>query len=168
MHSENVERRSHTFDGKRYEIILPDVISASNLNTETIGCFGALVGGLGAALPILTGLQTGSGATAALEAFASLLQKTDSQRVNEIFREAVGLGKLSCDGREIHEKSQYLLHFGQVENRKALYPVSAWALWECVRDFFPAWGALLSKIGNTSGRWGKESPSPKDGQKTTG
>ena len=169
MQTDNVNRRTFTFEGRTYEIILPNVFDSLDLCTEfsvhiaphMAGLIGALGGQVGAGLDM-------AALMAAMIQGLQGLSRINPQKANELLLTAARLGKLSCDRKEISGKAEFELYFGQVENRKAIYPVCAWALWEGVRDFFPKWGDFISRIGSMNLKGATESPSPKTGPGTIG
>lgn len=120
-----LEKREKTVGGMNYSILLPPPTRSMSLCSEAAVLFGPIIGGLSA--------QAASGGW---ELFSILMRSVEPGALDRILMRAVMEGKLTVDGTPICDQTTFDLHF--TEFRSNLYPVCFWALWESVKDFFPA------------------------------
>lgn len=145
-----MEKREKTINGRSYQMLLPAVRQSMPLCPR----FTALVGPTFGVL----GLNADRGGW---EVFASVLQGLDPTKADALLMDAVRISNLCFNGQQISDDLNFERHFSQY--RGDVYPVCVWALWECVRDFFPQWADFLQKIKSVVA-----SLSPTDGPTTTG
>lgn len=147
-----MERRDTQINDNAYAIILPPVRKAMPLCTQVAVLIGPALGTLG------QDAQKGG-----MEKFAIALQSVDPDKLDALFMRAISISKLCCNSRPISEEIDFERHFSS--NRRDVYHVSAWTLWECVKDFFPQLGNFTQQF---KAKFDKEFQSPPDGQTTTG
>ena len=146
-------RRDHDIEGRLYSIMLPSVRSAMSLCSATTVLVGPVIGTLG--------VDVAEGGWGKL---TTALQSVDPKKLDELLMLAVRESSLCYRGELISSPMDFDRHFD--EFRQDVFPVCIWALWECVRDFFPQLGTFAQKA--TEMMKTKESPSPENGPKTTG
>lgn len=147
-----MERRDTQINDKTYSILTPQVKKAMPLCTHTAVLLGPLLGMLGKDVN-----QNG------LEKFATALQSVDPEKVDALFTRAVSISKLCCNNQPISDDIDFERHFS--EHRSEVYQVCIWALWSCVKDFFPKLGNLDQKVQDAMDKGFKSQPA---GQTTTG
>ncbi len=147
----NTLRRDTVVNEKMYSILLPTPRQAMPLCTKLAVLFGALI-------PTLIKDAKAGG----MAAFGEALKAVDPVAIDNAFMEAVSISHLCVNNAPISTVMEFDKHFSNYRNE--VYHVCAWALWECVKDFFPQLdGFSLEKLKSAA-----VSPSPKDGQQTTG
>lgn len=147
-----MERRDNEVNGTLYSLLLPPVRQAMPLCTRTAALLGSVLGSLGER-------AGGEG----MAKFAAALQAVDPAKVDALLMDAVRAVHLSANERPISGDLAFEQHFA--ERRGDVYPVSVWALWECVRDFFPDLASFAQKATTWAGA---AFPSPTGGGTTTG
>ena len=128
-----MEKRSKTINGRQYQLLVPPVRQAMPLCTRVAALLGPALGSLGS--------QADKGGW---ERFATALQSVDPLKTDACFMDAIQMAHLCFNNQSISDDINFERHFGQF--RADVYPVCAWALWECVRDFFPQLTALTQEI----------------------
>jgi hypothetical protein len=144
----NTLRRDTVINDKMYSILLPTPRKAMPLCTRLAVLFGALI-------PTLIKEAKSGG----MEAFGEALKSVDPDAIDNAFMEAVGISHLCVNNAPISTVMEFDKHFTNYRNE--VYQVCAWALWECVKDFFPQLdGFNLDKLKSAV----TASPSQKVGQ----
>jgi len=149
-----MEKREKTINDRHYQLLLPPVRPAMALCTQVAALLGPALGSLGSQ-------ADGEG----WGRFSSAIRAVDPSKVDALFMEAVRISLLCHDGKRIVEEKEFNQHFDTF--RSDVYPVCLWALWECVRDFFPdsiAFSQLLKRAMVEGFAEGLQFPSPKDGR----
>lgn len=147
-----METRDKTVNERNYVLLLPAVREAMPLCSRVAVLLG----------PILTTLGSESG-DKGMEKFAVALRGIDPIKLDALLMQAVLISKLTCESNSICSIIDFERHFSQYRNDT--YQVIIWALWECVRDFFPQAGTFIQKVKI---ELQKVSVSPKDGQTNSG
>ena len=124
-----MEVREFNYNEKNYKMLLPRVRQCMQLSNRIAVLLGGVLGTL-----------KKDSKDGGMEAFALALQGIDPEKVDAIFMDAVRESKLGCNGADLFNETGFERHFGQY--RSDTYPVCAWCVWECVRDFFPQSGAF--------------------------
>jgi hypothetical protein len=148
------ERRDKEINGKTYSILLPSPKAAMGLCTEAGIMFAPLLGGIGA-------ITEGAG----VQVLSMMVRGVNPEVLNAMFLRVVEMSKLSCNNQPVCDTVTFEQHFDN--NRKDLYPVCGWALWECTRDFLPDLGSL-SQNAKVKTILEMLSKFQKDGPSTTG
>ena len=151
-----MERRDTEVNGTPYQMLVPPVRQAMQLCTRTAVLLGSVLGTLK-----LDAAEKG------MEAFAAALKNVDPDKADALLMDAVKVAHVCCREAPVSDPVSFEKHF--TTHRADVYPVSLWALWECVREFFPQLGAL-SPLGTprAGGPAGAASASPTGGAKTGG
>lgn len=150
--SENT--RTKEINGAVYTIVLPPVRKVMPLCTQLATLF----------TPIL-GTLTKDVKTGGMEQFGAALQSLDPDKIDALCMRAVEISKLHAPGNTpIFEEAGFNQYFN--ERRDSIYQVTLWALWECVRDFFPRIKGL--DLDRIKMKVSQEFASQMDGQETTG
>lgn len=145
-----MEKREKTINGRQYQMLLPAVRQSMPLCSRLTALVGPALGLLGAD-PTKGGL----------ESFAAALRDVDPIKADVLFMDAVRASTLCFNSQQISDDLNFERHFSQF--RGDVYPVCVWALWECVRDFFPQLAVFLQKF-----KAAMASLSQQDGPTTTG
>lgn len=119
-----MEKREKIINEKRYQLLLPSVRPAMDLCTRVATLVGPAIVSLG-----------GKADINGWKGFSESLQSVDPLKLDLLFMDAIKVSMLTCDGKLINNDNDFERHF--LSNRSDVYVVCAWALWECVRDFFP-------------------------------
>jgi hypothetical protein len=129
-------RRDHTVNEHLYSIILPPVTQALPLCTRTVNLLAPLLSeGLGAAaIGGQSSLAELIGPT--LITLTKALGKVDPLAANQLMMDSVKISHLCFESKPVSGDLDFERHFS--EYRQDVYLVMAWALWECVKDFFPS------------------------------
>jgi hypothetical protein len=144
-------------DNRKYQVVPPSVMQAQPLCTRAATLIGpAIASGAGT----LTKQANSEGWLQ----FASVLSGIDPDKLNALFMDAVRISSLCVNGKPISADKDYEFHFSQF--RADVFPVCAWVLWEVVQDFFPQLAAFIQMF--QAAQVAGASPSPTDGQMTTG
>lgn len=148
-----MQKRELRINGKTYALLLPAVRKCMPLCTRVALLIGPTLVSLGKEIK-----------TGGMEAFGAALTGVDPDKLDKLSMEAVELSNLCCDNQSINTSIEFERHFSQ--HRGEVYQVCAWALWECVRDFFPQ----LEAFAQVAKKAALEavSKSLKDGPPTTG
>lgn len=128
-----METREKVINERTYSILLPPVTKAMRLCNEAAVLFGPLVGAVGAQAD-----------TGGWQVMAMLLKAVDPTALDRLLMQVVQEAKLTVDKMPICSQTTFETHFDS--HRSDTYPVLMWALWECVKDFFPDWAALAQKV----------------------
>ena len=147
-----MERRDKEINGRTYALLLPSAMVAMGLCTRTTVLLGPVLGGLG------KDVETGG-----LEVFAKALRGVDPEAANVLMIDAVRAAHLCCAGEPVSDTVAFEKHFSQ--HRADLYLACLWALWECVRDFFPQLDVFIPQAKEALA---KASPSRMVGRPTGG
>lgn len=132
-----METRTKEIKGKIYSILTPSVrVSMEYVNGVTF-----LI------TPILPSLTKNTEEGGWIN-FSNALNQTDPSKLDKLLMGAAVASKLSCDGVVVADSNGigFEKHFGILQNKRDLYPVLFWCLWEVVKDFFPDWTAFIQKI----------------------
>jgi len=148
-----MEKREKIINDRRYQLLVPPVRQAMPLCTRVAALLGPALGSLGG--------QADSGGW---QNFTVALQTVDPVKTDACFMDAIKMTHLCFNNQSVSDDINFERHFGQF--RADVYPVCVWALWECVRDFFPQLADFTQMV--KAGQTAKESQSQTDGKTTTG
>ena len=125
-----MQKRETTINERRYQMLTPSVDQAMPLCARTAS--------------LLAPTMAAAGAMANKEGWGSLantLQSVDALKVNQLLKDAMSVAGVCYNNQPVYDMVSFEKHFDQL--RQDVYPVGMWALWECVRDFFPDWAAYI-------------------------
>ena len=163
-----MNRRDTVINGNNYSIILPPVTVCIPLCNRTVALLAPVLSeGLAAATTgDVKNLQAKAAAIIgpALVSLTGALGKVDPNAAYELLKDAGMAAHLSCEGAPISSGTDFEKHFAG--NRQDVYPALGWALWECVKDFFPKLEgeAFQTLKGEAAKAW----QSPTGGPRVTG
>ena len=143
-------------EGRKYQIIPPSVMQAQPLCTRSAAL-------IGPSIAAGAGTLTKQANKEGWLQFASVLSGVDPDKLNALLMDAVKISSLCVNGKPISADKDYEFHFSQY--RADVFPVCVWVLWGVVQDFFPQ---LVAFIQMFQAATAVGSPSPTDGQTTTG
>lgn len=146
-----VEKKTNQVKEGTYSILLPPVRQCMKL----VNRVSFLV------TPLLPSLRRIS-ATGGMADFSQLLQNTDPEKLDCLLMDAVKFSKLTFDDTFLGCGDGFDKHFGEKENKKNLYLILFWVLWECVQDFFPDWIAFVQEFKKKAAEHIQTTPRKKD------
>jgi hypothetical protein len=148
-----MEKRQKTINGRNYQLLVPSVRQAMPLCTRVATLLGPALGSLGG--------QADEGGWSRL---GDALRAVDPLKTDACFMDAIKMTSFSFNSQLINDDLNFERHFNQF--RGDVYPCCCWALWECVRDFFPQLPDFSQIV--KAAQAGAGSLSPKAGPMTTG
>jgi hypothetical protein len=132
-----METREKEINGKTYSILTPSV----RVSMEYVNGITFLI------TPILPSLTKNTEEGGWIN-FSNALNQADPSKLDKLLMGASIASKLSHGGVVIADKNglEFEKYFGIPQNKRDLYPVLCWCLWEVVKDFFPDWTAFIQNI----------------------
>jgi hypothetical protein len=127
-----MEKREMEINGNKYAMLIPAVRQSMPIANRVAVLLGGVLGSLG-----------GDTAKGGMEKFSAAMSKVDPEDLDKIMMDSVPISKLVFDRNvSVNSSNDFERHFGQ--HRADVYPVCLWVVWECVKDFFPQLGGLVS------------------------
>lgn len=131
----SLESRKTKINDREYQMLTPSVRHSMPLCTKVAVLLGPVLSTLG---------DTSDGM--AIQKLGKSLMEVDPEKLDALFMQAVSVGGLHYQGKNLSDSVQFETHFN--EHKEDVYHASVWCLWECVKDFFPQLGAFTQQIAN--------------------
>ena len=161
-------KRETVINNRNYSILLPAVTVCIPLCNRTVALLAPVLSeGLAAAtVGDAKNLQAKAAAIIgpALVSLTGALGKVDPDAAYKLLKDAAVGAHLSCENAPVSAGSDFEKHFS--EYRQDVYPALGWALWECVKDFFPKLEGEAFRV--LKGEAVKAWQSPTGGPRVTG